>query len=508
MRRFVVFVLFTSTLVAAGPVGAQAPPVVLRPPVDAEVLDPFRPPGSDCGSGNRGIEYDTVAGTVVDAAGPGVVVFAGPVAGRTWVTIDHGGGLRTSYGSLVGLRVGRGDVVGSGDPLGTTVGPLHFGARLDDAYVDPASLFGVYVLQVRLVAHERDDHQRWLQLAARDERLRLLEFQASSLGWGGVGPALAVVGEVATDLLALAGLAEPVPCTPPAGALGAAVPRTRRIAVVVDGLDSTSGGGEAMAGLDLVELGYAADDIVRHSYAGGLVPGGGDGWAIERTHYGGDATRGPIEAQIAGLGRTLQAIAAANPGVEIDVYGHSLGGLIVRHALASAATGVPLGVAVTLASPHSGVPLARLAGAIDGTPVASLAAGLAVDGWSGSELASPVIDDLSKSGFAGRSRDVAFPGHVHAVTVGARADLVVPAILADAPRARHVVVGGLDPIDAHGRIAALPEVETEVRLALAGLPPACRGIADRVLDLIVPGAIAFGEQAVVLAALVADRPVH
>ena len=59
---------------------APGPVVVYRPPVTAPILDPFRPPTTPYGPGNRGIEYATVPGTSVGAAADGVVVFAGPVA--------------------------------------------------------------------------------------------------------------------------------------------------------------------------------------------------------------------------------------------------------------------------------------------------------------------------------------------------------------------------------------------------------------------------------------------
>jgi len=499
VRRFVVFVLVSFVLTGAASGVAQAPPVVLRSPVDAPVLDPFRAPTIRFGEGNRGVEYDTDAGVVVDAAGPGIVVFAAPVAGQVWVSIDHGAGLRTSYGPLAGLRVRRGDIVERGDAIATTTGPFHFGARIDDVYVDPAGLMGVYEFTVRLVAHETEDPRRWLQIAAHEERLQLLDaHRVQSVGFFGsvFGRLRGAMGGLADGI----GNGDPALCSAPSAIASARRPQPRRIAVLVDGLGSSSSDGEALSGLDLVGLGYGAADIVRHSYVGGLVPGGGDGWGIERSTYDGGATRGPIESQVAELSRTLRAISAANPGVAIDVYGHSLGGVVARHALVAVHGEVEIGIAVTLASPHAGVPLARLAVAIEGTSAGAVA-GLVSADWSGAELAAPVIVDLTESGFAGRFRHVGFPDDVHAVTIGARADVVVPALLADAPGARHVVVGGSDPIDAHGGIAALPEVETEVRLALAGLPPACSGVADRILDLVVPGAIAFGHNAAVLGTL-------
>ncbi len=110
----------------AQPAGAQT--VVFSAPVDAPVLDPYRPPENGFGEGNRGIEHDTATRTRVDAAGPGLVVFAGPVAGRSWVTVKHHGGLSTTYGPLAAVAVRTGDMVVRSDRLGST-----FGARGDIA---------------------------------------------------------------------------------------------------------------------------------------------------------------------------------------------------------------------------------------------------------------------------------------------------------------------------------------------------------------------------------------
>ena len=77
--------------------------------MDAPVSDPFRSPDDPYGPGNRGIEYDTEPGDVVRAAAAGIVVFAGPVAGELHVTVDHGGGVVSSYSFLERLSV-RDDV--------------------------------------------------------------------------------------------------------------------------------------------------------------------------------------------------------------------------------------------------------------------------------------------------------------------------------------------------------------------------------------------------------------
>lgn len=113
------------------------------PPVDAPVADPFRAPDQPWAPGNRGIEYATTPGAPVHAIGPGVVTFAGPVAGALHVTVRHPDGLRSSYSYLAVVRVGAGDAVDGGAEVGLAGARFHLGVRRDDdTYLDPASLWG------------------------------------------------------------------------------------------------------------------------------------------------------------------------------------------------------------------------------------------------------------------------------------------------------------------------------------------------------------------------------
>lgn len=533
MRRFLVLSIwsvFGVLSLAVAP--AASAETVLRTPVDAPVLDPFRLPDSPFGSGNRGIEYDTSRGDRVVAAGPGVVVFAGSVAGSTWVTIDHGSGLKTSYGPLEALAVGRGDVLARGARLATAAGAMHFSARIDGVYVDPARLFGELVVDVRLVPHDTDDDAAVRAAAERAERLALFDLIGERSGGSGgflpkvgrwvagvarqlmpdqlisglvhtldIGVALgrgldrdALVAELVGGLVAVM---NPKPCSDAAAARTAVPPeRRRRIAVVADGLGSSSDAAGLADDVGFAELGYDADDVVRFSYAGGLTEGGGVDWSgsVPRTTYGGDATGRPVQESVDAFAETLRQIRAANPDAEIDVYGHSLGGVVARLATAEVEPDVDLAVVMTFASPHGGAPLATIGDALfASTPGMVIGEGLDVfDPDSG--LRAPSVADLSEAGFVGDMAAVAFPDGVHAVTVGHRADLVVPGTEAGAPGARHVIVGGFDPIGAHGEIGTMPEVHDEIRLALAGLPPACEGIADAIFDLVTGVGVATGER--------------
>lgn len=119
------------------------------------VTRPFLPPPHPYGRGHRGADLAAPAGTTVLAAGAGAVVFAGLLAGRGVVSVEHAGGLRTTY-EPVTAGVAVGVVVARGDPLGTlTPGHrgcaapacLHWGLRravpAGVEYLDPLLLLGL-----------------------------------------------------------------------------------------------------------------------------------------------------------------------------------------------------------------------------------------------------------------------------------------------------------------------------------------------------------------------------
>jgi murein DD-endopeptidase MepM/ murein hydrolase activator NlpD len=114
-------------------------------PVVGPVVRDFDPPSSPYGSGHRGIDIAAPIGTTVVAPASGVVTFAGAVAGRLYVTLDHGGGLLSTCSFLSATLVRKGDLVVAGQPIarsgsghvGDVIPDLHFGVRLAGEYVDP-----------------------------------------------------------------------------------------------------------------------------------------------------------------------------------------------------------------------------------------------------------------------------------------------------------------------------------------------------------------------------------
>src|SRR6185437_3585719 len=78
----------------------------LRPP--PAVARAFDAPSPDWNPGHRGVDLAGTAGQPVYAAGAGIVVFAGMLAGRPVVSLSHPGGLRTSYEPVrAAVRVGQ-----------------------------------------------------------------------------------------------------------------------------------------------------------------------------------------------------------------------------------------------------------------------------------------------------------------------------------------------------------------------------------------------------------------
>jgi murein DD-endopeptidase MepM/ murein hydrolase activator NlpD len=154
---------------AAGGSGRKASEISFVLPVagPALVLTPFLPPAFAYGRGHRGVDLAGVAGSSIRAAGGGVVVYAGQLAGRGVISIDHLVGdhlvgdravaIRTTYQPVTasvaaGQRVVAGQQIGvlhSGHPSCAPAACLHWGARLPNgSYLDPMGLLGA--LPVRL----------------------------------------------------------------------------------------------------------------------------------------------------------------------------------------------------------------------------------------------------------------------------------------------------------------------------------------------------------------------
>ncbi|WP_448627378.1 M23 family metallopeptidase [Geodermatophilus sp. URMC 64] len=154
--RLLLTVVACLALLAPVPAGAAPEAAVPAPAASwswplagtPEVSRPFEAPAGPFGPGHRGVDLAAAPGAPVLAAGDGVVAFAGMVAGRPVVSVDHAGGLRTTY-EPVDPSVAAGQAVARGSPLGTLLAGhagcpaaacLHWGVRRGETYVDPLTL--------------------------------------------------------------------------------------------------------------------------------------------------------------------------------------------------------------------------------------------------------------------------------------------------------------------------------------------------------------------------------
>ncbi|WP_457949255.1 M23 family metallopeptidase [Pseudarthrobacter sp. alpha12b] len=136
---------------AAAPAAARHSwqwPLAPRPPV----LRGFDPPPKPWLSGHRGVDLGyAAAGSQLTSPAAGTVTFVGVVVDRPVITIDHGGGLRSSFEPVestlaVGAAVAGGQVIGTVLPGHCPAARcLHWGVREGTEYVNPLQ----FVLDLR-----------------------------------------------------------------------------------------------------------------------------------------------------------------------------------------------------------------------------------------------------------------------------------------------------------------------------------------------------------------------
>lgn len=516
-----VVALATVALLVSAPgvaaAGAEPAPVSYAPPVDAPVVDTFRPPRSPYGPGNRGVDYAPAAGGPVRSAAPGVVAFAGSVAGGLHVVVLHGDGIRTSYSFLRSVGVRRGQRLGPGQVVGTAGPSLHFGARAGEAYLDPLVLLGASATggpRVFLVP----EAERKLQSEERERKgllglLSRVPHAAMGVGlaavaWAREAPGAAVsvaasIGPGTAELFLWARAVAPSVVTPfevllvtrtwwdqqsrcTAAEVTPPPPSGRRIAVLVAGLGSTSENA-AIYDVDTSTLGYAAGDVYRYSYRGGSTK---------------DSTYGPEDTQvdIAESGRRLRALVERlhgdHPGVPIDILAHSQGGIVTRSALGQRA---PPGVenVVTLGSPHEGADLATAAEWTGRTPKGA-AIQWAVDTLdiTGINPRSVSVRQLSEtSDFMRDLNSRPLPQGVRFTSVAARADVVVPSPRSRLPGATYAVVD-VPTLNHHNALPGSDAATREIALARAGMEPSCEGLGNAIADFLAGRLIATTEDAI------------
>ena len=535
------------------------------PPVDGPVVERFDPPAVRWGPGHLGIDYAVPPGTAVCAAGDGVVVFAGQVAGSLHVVVLHTGGLRTSYSFLASIAVHRGATVVRGALVGRTggtggghgAGVLHLGLRVGERYVDPLLLFRPVdlVSAVHLAptgdvtgilatpGAERGGLVAGLGRLARHVRgagRAVVAAVADLVGGTGAAADRAVEGMLST-LDAFGRTLEPIAEALAAGAAqmpGVAarllsIPPLRLLPDLMIDVgasllawansrddcdpDSPPADGKGGSGHDVMvvaginsetdESGATVDlPVSRLGYSQQEVTyfsyaHGGGGYAPDDSYI-------PIEAAAARLADQLRSLHAAHPGREVDLIAHSQGGVVALAFLElvydpADPSYPPLGPVVTLSSPLDGAPLATL-----GVVVARSRAGRAfLDNLPGnlvppSSAASP--RDLAEgSGLMRRVHEAEMPAGVELTSIGAALDPVVPAASTGAPGVARLTVNPWS-FNPHSAILTDPEALRAVRAAIEGRALPCVSFVDALVGSVAPELITRAEHAAGAAAGVAS----
>ena len=100
---------------------------------------------------HRGLDLPAPTGSPVYAALPGLVLASRetPTGGQS-IVLGHGDGIETVYLHLSARHVGEGERVRAGQTIGEvgstgrSTGPhLHFGVKVDGAFIDPGPLLGL-----------------------------------------------------------------------------------------------------------------------------------------------------------------------------------------------------------------------------------------------------------------------------------------------------------------------------------------------------------------------------
>jgi murein DD-endopeptidase MepM/ murein hydrolase activator NlpD len=161
MRRAIMLGLFLLLgLAAAVPVAAADGWTWPLPGPD--VVRGFEPPAQPWLPGHRGVDLAGKPGEPVRAAGTGTVSYAGSVAGLPVVSIEHAGGLVTTY-EPVRSQLHRGQPVATGAVIGRLVRAgshclpqacLHWGLRRGSDYLDPLTLVGAAAVRLLPVPAE------------------------------------------------------------------------------------------------------------------------------------------------------------------------------------------------------------------------------------------------------------------------------------------------------------------------------------------------------------------
>ena len=524
----VVSIVLCAALGPMEPAGA-APITQWVRPVSGEVVRPFDPPRSRFGAGHLGVDLAAPSGTAVRAAGPGVVSFAGSVAGALHVVVAHAGNLRTSYSFLSSIAVRRGERIASGEVVGTTGGTgsghdgtvLHLGLRSGDTYIDPMLILAP--VDLATVVHLAPTTIPPRPASGSSERRGLVAGLLHGAGAvvHATGTGLAATAHAAGSALTAAGggvgrfVASRFPmqaavargvaawwaqrghCDSHAPAADGTGGSDHRV-MIVAGLDSSITRGGPSSALPTDRLGYEARDVSFFSYA----RDGGD--------YTASDTEGSLRIAARRLGAQLRELERRAPGREVDLIGHSQGGVVMAEFLAhvyhaSDPSYPPLGFAVALASPFAGSTAATTFEALNRSALGRRALNAAYAAGAPSPDAESLRQLDKKSDFSRNLHTVHLPPVVELTSISAAQDVIAPAgdTARDGAHKRTVIPHSLN---GHTGIVTDDSALQATRAALEGKPLPCQSLTTILTGEIVSTAIATTERGIGdLGALVAAR---
>jgi triacylglycerol esterase/lipase EstA (alpha/beta hydrolase family) len=263
--------------------------------------------------------------------------------------------------------------------------------------------------------------------------------------------------------------------------------------MIVAGLDSSLTDGGASSALPADALGYGAAEVSYFSYA----RDGGD--------YAPADTEDSIRIAARRLGAQLRALERREPGREVDLLGHSQGGVVVAEFLthvydAADPSYPPLGTVVTLSAPFGGTPIATAAAGAARTSAGRAAIDL---GNAVADRLGVALPDAQSASARDLAEDSAFTRHLEAsklpdqvqlTAIGASTDFLVPASLATRNDARNTVVVP-HGLNAHSAIVTDPSALMATRAALEQRPLPCRSLASTVAAEVVSTGIVTGVRA-------------
>ena len=514
----IVSIVVLAVFGSSPPAGATPVTQWVRP-VAGAIVRPFDAPRSRFGAGHLGVDLAAPRGTPVRAAGPGVVSFAGSVAGSLHVVVAHAGNLRTSYSFLATIAVRRGERVAPGEVIGTTGGTgsghdgsvLHLGLRSGDTYVDPMLLLGPVDLATVVHLAPTTDPPR--PTSGTRERRGLLAGLVHSAGAAvhAAGNALASTARAVGSGLAAAGsdirrvIAERFPlqtavargiatylsqrghCDSHAPAADGTGGSDHRV-MIIAGLDSAITNGGPSTALPATRLGYESKDVSYFSYA----RDGGD--------YTEADTEGSLRTAALRLGAQLRELERREPGREVDLIGHSQGGVIMTEFLAhvyhpSDPSYPPLANAVAMSSPLSGDTGATTIEALRRLAVGQLALRAAHKAGAPDPDAESIADLSKQSDFVRHLRPVRLPSVIDLTSLAAAQDLIAPA----GDTARHGAQGRTvipHSLNGHSGIVTDDAALRATRAALEGKQLPCQSLTTIVTGQVVSTAIATSERGI------------